>query len=559
MRNNGQQSETELKATLLEALVESSNDAIISKDLDGKVITWNQGAEALFGYGCEEMLGKAMLVLFPPGREEEEQAILHQIQQGKKVENFETLRLCKDGALIDVSVTISPIRSSSGQIIGASKIARDITRQKQLEMELEKANKNLEDLYNNAPCGYHSLDGDGIIVAINDTELTWLGLTREQVVGKRPFTDFITEAGKELFSINFPQFKQLGLYKDVEFELVSQDGSHRFVSMSATAIRDTAGNFLRSRTVLYDISELKKTQEELRQISAEQKAMLNNNLIGIVKLKNRQSLWANPEFERIFGYEKGGLIDRPSRILYLDDAAYEALGRAAYPYLQANKVYRTQIELLRKTGEKIWVDVSGAQLPCSDQESMWMMRDISEQVAYQQKIENIAYHDILTGLPNRLMVTDRLHQALAQAARSHHHLAVCYLDLDGFKPVNDQFGHAAGDKLLIEIASRMLAAVRPNDTVGRLGGDEFVLLLTHFDTPDDCGLILDRLLVAINVPIDLGAAGKVTVGASIGVTLFPEDNSDTDLLLRHADQAMYQAKKSGRNQICMYGKLSLYL
>lgn len=550
MINRNQLNDTELKAKLLEALVESSDDAIISKNLDGIVTTWNKGAETIFGYCHEEMLGQPLLVLFPPGHENEEQEIINQIQQGKKVDHFETCRVRKDGTLVDVSVSISPIRNSTGQIIGASKIARDISKQKQLERQLATTKEKLEDLYNKAPCGYHSLDADGILVDINDTELNWLGVTREQVIGKRLFTDFITDASKELFNANYLNFKKLNFIQDVELELTHIDGCRHVVSVSA--IKDDDGHFLRSRTVLYDISELKKTQVELLRISAEQEAMLNNELIGIVKLKNRQTLYVNQEFERIFGYEKGELINTPSRMLYPDDASYEALGKAAYPRLKFNSVFRTQLELLRKNGEKIWVDASGVMLPYSNEETMWMMRDITDQVEYQQKIENIAYHDILTGLPNRLLVTDRLQQALAQANRTQQHLAVCYLDLDGFKPVNDQYGHAAGDKLLIEIAKRMQAAVRPSDTVGRLGGDEFVLLLTNFDNANDYAPILKRALKAINFPIELDNSCEVAVGASIGLTLFPGDNSDPDLLLRHADQAMYQAKKSGRNRICIY-------
>ena len=164
----------------------------------------------------------------------------------------------------------------------------------------------------------------------------------------------------------------------------------------------------------------------------------------------------------------------------------------------------------------------------------------------------MAYHDLLTGLPNRLLVADRLKQALAQTERANQMLAVCYLDLDGFKPVNDQYGHAAGDKFLTEIARRLEKSVRANDTVARFGGDEFVLLLADLNTTDECHLVLNRVIAEINLPFLIDGSSEVSVGASIGVTLFPNDNDDADILLRHSDQAMYQAKKLGRNQICQY-------
>ncbi len=130
---------------------------------------------------------------------------------------------------------------------------------------------------------------------------------------------------------------------------------------------------------------------------------------------------------------------------------------------------------------------------------------------------------------------------------------VCYLDLDGFKPVvNDKYGHAAGDKLLIEIAHRMQKLVRANDTVGRLGGDEFVLLLTNLETTDEYRLVLNRLIEVINAPFAIDISTMVSVGVSIGVMLFPNVSDDPDILLRHADQAMYQAKNLGLNRICEY-------
>jgi diguanylate cyclase (GGDEF)-like protein len=181
-----------------------------------------------------------------------------------------------------------------------------------------------------------------------------------------------------------------------------------------------------------------------------------------------------------------------------------------------------------------------------------MLADITQLKKHEDEVERIAYHDILTGLPNRLLVSDRLNQALAQAERSKRMLAVCYLDLDGFKPINDQFGHETGDKVLIEIAHRMQASVRTNDSVGRLGGDEFVLLLTNLVNAEEYQVVLQRVIDAINKPLALDETTEVKVTASIGITLFPSDSSEPDILLRHADQAMYQAKQSGRNRVCLF-------
>ncbi|MCX8018465.1 MAG: EAL domain-containing protein, partial [Rhodocyclaceae bacterium] len=170
---------------------------------------------------------------------------------------------------------------------------------------------------------------------------------------------------------------------------------------------------------------------------------------------------------------------------------------------------------------------------------------------HQQRLENLAHYDALTHLPNRALLADRLRQALAAAQRSGHWLAICYLDLDGFKPVNDTLGHAAGDQLLREIARRLEASIRGGDTVARLGGDEFVLLLGNLAGLEELENAIMRLLSAINQPIAIDGH-QVTVSGSIGVTLYPQDDSDADTLLRHADQAMYRAKEAGRNRYHLF-------
>lgn len=174
----------------------------------------------------------------------------------------------------------------------------------------------------------------------------------------------------------------------------------------------------------------------------------------------------------------------------------------------------------------------------------------------QRKLERMAHHDALTGLPNRLLLSDRLELAMARAERSQDYLAVCYLDLDGFKPVNDRLGHAAGDCLLREIARRLKESVRGNDTVARLGGDEFVLLFTELHKPHDFMGFLDRVLHEVERPVQIdNEAASVTVTASVGITLFPSDDGDPATLLHHADTAMYQAKRAGKGCYRIYSSV----
>ena len=175
-----------------------------------------------------------------------------------------------------------------------------------------------------------------------------------------------------------------------------------------------------------------------------------------------------------------------------------------------------------------------------------IIHDVTDRKRAEAELKHIAHYDPLTGLPNRLLKTDRLRQAMTRCHRNQTSVAVCYLDLDGFKPINDEYGHDVGDKILIEIANRLLNTVREGDTVSRIGGDEFILILSDLEGVEQCRLILDRVLHAVAQPIAIDDQ-VVEVYASIGVTLYPEDDADADILLRHADQAMYLAKDSGKN------------
>ncbi|MFG6486768.1 diguanylate cyclase domain-containing protein [Roseateles sp. BYS78W] len=291
---------------------------------------------------------------------------------------------------------------------------------------------------------------------------------------------------------------------------------------------------------------------QLQQLTREQQAMLDTELIGITRLRDRRSLWTNRALEAMFGYEPGELAGAPSRLLYLDQEAYEALGRDAYPALQSGQTYRAQVQMRRKNGDPIWVDLSGVLLGSDSGESLWMMQDITEQKLRQQRVEQIAFHDALTGLPNRVLLSDRIGQTLLLCDRLKSRCAVCFLDLDGFKAVNDARGHDAGDRLLTEIGRRIQSSVRASDTAARLGGDEFVLLLSPVDRQEDCEEILHRVLASIAEPIILGDGPATAVTASIGVVIHPDVPGGADELLSYADRAMYTAKRAGRNQVCYW-------
>ncbi|MDP2132333.1 MAG: EAL domain-containing protein, partial [Sulfuritalea sp.] len=181
--------------------------------------------------------------------------------------------------------------------------------------------------------------------------------------------------------------------------------------------------------------------------------------------------------------------------------------------------------------------------------------DVTERMEHEKQLEHLAHYDALTGVPNRVLLADRMVQALARTKREQGMMAVCHLDLDGFKPLNDRYGHGAGDKVLVEVTRRIKEAVREDDTVARLGGDQFVILLVGLQAAEECAGSLHRLLESIQQPI---AVNDTVLGitASIGVALYPEDEQDADTLLRHADQAMLLAKQAGKNRYHLFDAAS---
>ena len=210
-------------------------------------------------------------------------------------------------------------------------------------------------------------------------------------------------------------------------------------------------------------------------------------------------------------------------------------------------------KLLRHDGTIFDAEVSGIRIYHEGKPaSMIVFHDITRLKNHENELKRIAHFDSLTGLPNRALLYDRMSQAFAVNSRHHTLLVICYLDIDGFKQINDSHGHEAGDQVLIEMARRMTATLRDGDTVARLGGDEFVILLSGYQREDESLVTLHRLLDQINEPIQLSSDLKVSLSASMGISLFPRDDHDPDILLRHADQAMYLAKQSGKNQIEIY-------
>jgi diguanylate cyclase (GGDEF)-like protein/PAS domain S-box-containing protein len=305
--------------------------------------------------------------------------------------------------------------------------------------------------------------------------------------------------------------------------------------------------------VISDITAWKQAESKLKTISSELDTILENAMVGIALIKDRIVTRVNTKFEEIFKCDRSEIEGHNARKLYPTDEIYQQLGDEGYKVLAQGKNYVTEVRLLRQNGEPFWGMMSGKAIDPNDLRAgtIWLFEDITEQRNKDEKLQKLASLDSLTGLPNRNVFNDRLDHAIHQSHRKAVRLAVFFLDLDRFKHINDSLGHKAGDQLLCEVANRLKQCVREGDTVARLGGDEFTLILEDIRSIEFVAKVAEKVLNVVSKTYDLEGT-EVNISPSIGISLYPADGKNSDVLLKNADAAMYHAKESGRNNFQFY-------
>ncbi|MCF8159231.1 MAG: EAL domain-containing protein [Polaromonas sp.] len=391
-------------------------------------------------------------------------------------------------------------------------------------------------------------------IEVNDALCATLGYSRDELT-RMTWTNLTYP---EDLAPDLAQFSRLLSGEISSYTLdkrfIHKDGHLVYTSLSISCVRKQDGSVDYVVAMVDDISERKHAQMASEAVHRQLQATLDAlpDLLFEVDAEGRIASYHSHRSDLLAAPPEVFMGKRMVDFLPPDaaGACHHAIDEAAQNGFSNGVTYR----LALPDGEH-WFELSVAPLHAGakpDQRFIMICRDVTERKAHERQLERIAHFDVLTHLPNRALLADRMQQAMLQAQRRKKQLAVAYLDLDGFKAINDHHGHETGDQVLIALAKRMKEALRESDTLARIGGDEFVAVLTDLDDSSASVPLLNRLLAAAALPVQVDDL-SLQISASLGVTFYPQAHDiEADQLLRQADQAMYQAKVAGKNRYCVF-------
>ena len=538
----------------LSAFVDGSGDAIFATTVDGVITDWNPAAERLFGYGAAEIIGCHVSLLAPEGREDEQVAIREALVSGGSTQRLETVRRCRDGTTVEVLMTSSRATDAAGGVVGLSAIAQDITVRLGTQRALEASRRQLAESQRIAHLGSFEFEVVTGGLTWSEEHFRILGLDLGVAPSPKLFILMVHFEDRLRVSRAWSDARHQGHAFDLVFRVVLGDGQERWVHGRGEADRAADGSVARLAGTLMDVtfqigSDLVRRAAEARFEIGFEQAGIGAGILDLEGVPTR----VNTAVCTLLGRPAAALIGRSwDEFSHPDDVP---LGPEVLEQLAAgHDTYAGERRYVRPDGSIVWTllhltlvrDEAG-----EPQYYLSQLQDISGRKQSEDDLAHQALHDSLTGLPNRVLLTDRLIHGLAGTRRRGTRLGVMFLDVDHFKVVNDSLGHGFGDSLLCQAAARIRAAIRSSDTVARFGGDEFVIVCD-----DTAGVVMEEIakdvLVALGQPYLIGDR-EVTVTSSVGLVVADEE-ATPESLLRDSDVAMYRAKERGRGRYELFDK-----
>lgn len=412
--------------------------------------------------------------------------------------------------------------------------------------------KELSQAVEQSPVAVVMTNSDGLITYANPRFYDVSGYTEEEIIGQNPRLLQSGQTESEEYAELWQKISNGDVWAG-ELRNRRKDGSLYWDKTIISPVSSDDGEVTHYISVKEDVTAYKKIEERMRVATtvfdAASEAIMVTDLNGAITM-------VNPAFSEITGFNSTDVLGESPRLLnsgHHDESFYKDM----FEELKRNNRWEGEIWNRRKSGEVYpqWQTIALVRDEDGEPlEFIALFSDISKRKQQEDEIRYRANYDALTGLPNRSLFNERFVQAMKLSKRENKNLSLLYIDLDGFKAVNDNYGHLMGDRVLKDVAHKLQASVRESDSVGRLGGDEFVICLPSLIDSDDANAIAAKIIHAIAKPIVIDGA-RISIGASIGITCFPRDGESIECLYEQADSAMYAAKQKGKNQYCCFQTL----
>lgn len=431
----------------------------------------------------------------------------------------------------------------------SNELSKELEYQELIKSKLMESETKYRFITDNAVDVIWHLDLNYCFTYLSPSDEKIRGYTQDEVLGKCLWNQLKPEGIEHVKEVNKKRLaaEENGIktsYIRYELEQLCKNGTWIWTEVNVSPYRDKDGNMTGYHGVTRDVSERKRMEQILKESEERYRLLIDTVQEGIGVIQNEKFVFCNPMVEKITGYS----CEELKTISFLNLVSPEDFDMAKEQY--GNRInnialnHRYKIRIINKSNDYIWLEVSGILIDWNGAPAVLVfMADISERIVYEEKIKHMAQYDILTNLPNRSLFMDRLQQALAIAQRDKHKMAVLFIDLNKFKPVNDTFGHAVGDSLLKAVAKRLTELLRASDTVARVGGDEFILLLPSIDNVNDADIVADKIRSAISKPFDIDGH-TIYISTSVGISVYPDSGETEHELLHVADNNMYEEKYS---------------